>query len=148
MLYEEWFVRLGFPGHKHTRITDGLPEGWEKVSVPSIVEINPKTPVNSTESICYIPMAALSQTSMLIAFEHMENRTKATGARFQNGDVLFPQITPCLENGKTGFVDFLEEREVACGSLSSLCSGESESALRLYTVWPAPMPSGKMQSKA
>jgi type I restriction enzyme, S subunit len=30
LLYEEWFVRLRFPGHEHTRIVDGVPEGWEK----------------------------------------------------------------------------------------------------------------------
>jgi type I restriction enzyme S subunit len=28
-LYREWFVRLRFPGHEHTRITNGLPEGWK-----------------------------------------------------------------------------------------------------------------------
>jgi type I restriction enzyme, S subunit len=30
LLYEEWFVRLRFPGHEHTRIVDGVPEGWER----------------------------------------------------------------------------------------------------------------------
>lgn len=30
LLYREWFVRLRFPGHKHTRIIDGVPEGWER----------------------------------------------------------------------------------------------------------------------
>ena len=29
-LYQEWFVRLRFPGHEHTRIIDGVPEGWER----------------------------------------------------------------------------------------------------------------------
>lgn len=29
-LYREWFVRLRFPGHEHTRITNGVPEGWKK----------------------------------------------------------------------------------------------------------------------
>jgi len=28
-LYREWFVRLRFPGHEHTRIIDGVPEGWK-----------------------------------------------------------------------------------------------------------------------
>jgi type I restriction enzyme S subunit len=28
-LYQEWFVRLRFPGHEHTRVIDGVPEGWE-----------------------------------------------------------------------------------------------------------------------
>lgn len=27
-LYQEWFVRLRFPGFEHTRVTDGVPEGW------------------------------------------------------------------------------------------------------------------------
>ncbi|WP_149495284.1 restriction endonuclease subunit S [Roseiconus lacunae] len=27
-LYEEWFVRLRFPGHEHTPIKDGVPKGW------------------------------------------------------------------------------------------------------------------------
>lgn len=30
LLYQEWFVRLRFPGHEHTRVIDGVPEGWEK----------------------------------------------------------------------------------------------------------------------
>jgi len=31
LLYNEWFVRLRFPGYEHTRIIDGVPEGWERV---------------------------------------------------------------------------------------------------------------------
>lgn len=27
-LYREWFVRLRFPGHEHTRVTEGVPERW------------------------------------------------------------------------------------------------------------------------
>ena len=30
LLYKEWFVHLRFPGHEHTTITNGIPEGWEK----------------------------------------------------------------------------------------------------------------------
>lgn len=38
------------------------------------------------------------------------------GMRFANGDTLLARITPCLENGKTAFIDFLNEDEVAFGS--------------------------------
>jgi type I restriction enzyme S subunit len=31
LLYRDWFVRLRFPGHEHTRIIDGVPEGWERL---------------------------------------------------------------------------------------------------------------------
>jgi len=31
LLYREWFVLLRFPGHEHIRLTNGVPEGWERV---------------------------------------------------------------------------------------------------------------------
>ncbi len=31
LLYQEWFVRLRFPGYEHTRVTLGVPEGWQRV---------------------------------------------------------------------------------------------------------------------
>jgi type I restriction enzyme S subunit len=34
-VYQEWFVRLRFPGYEHTRIGDGVPEGWERVPLES-----------------------------------------------------------------------------------------------------------------
>lgn len=37
-LYREWFVRLRFPGHEHTRIVDGVPEGWEWKKIGEIAE--------------------------------------------------------------------------------------------------------------
>lgn len=30
-LYREWFIRLRFPGHEHTYIAGGMPEGWKRV---------------------------------------------------------------------------------------------------------------------
>jgi type I restriction enzyme S subunit len=35
-LYREWFVRLRFPGHEHTHITHGVPEGWERKSIAEL----------------------------------------------------------------------------------------------------------------
>jgi type I restriction enzyme S subunit len=34
-LYREWFVRLRFPGHEHTPIVDGVPQGWERAPLES-----------------------------------------------------------------------------------------------------------------
>jgi len=36
-LYREWFVRLCFPGHEHTRITNGVPDGWERKELKEMV---------------------------------------------------------------------------------------------------------------
>lgn len=37
-LYKEWFVDLRFPGHEHTRIVDGIPEGWKNGCLSQIAE--------------------------------------------------------------------------------------------------------------
>ena len=39
LLYKEWFVRLRFPGHEHVKIKNGIPEGWEKVTVSSFCTV-------------------------------------------------------------------------------------------------------------
>ncbi|MEP7337978.1 MAG: restriction endonuclease subunit S [Acidobacteriota bacterium] len=38
LLYREWFVWLRFPGYEHTRIVDGVPEGWERKTLAEVCE--------------------------------------------------------------------------------------------------------------
>ena len=116
LLYREWFVHFRFPGHEHVKITEGAPEGWERLPASEAFEVNPKTPRDDEGIIRYFPMAALSETGMVIGRGPMEEREKSTSVRFRNGDTLLARITPCLENGKTGYVQMLEDGEVACGS--------------------------------
>lgn len=114
LLYDEWFVRLRFPGHEHTRITHGLPQGWERVPTPEAVEVNPRTKLSDEEEHWYVEMADLPTDSMVIQNAIM--RDGRSGSKFQNGDTLLARITPCLENGKTGFVNFMAKDETGRGS--------------------------------
>jgi type I restriction enzyme S subunit len=131
-LYREWFVKFCFPGHKQVRFVDSplgrIPEGWEVKAMPDAVTVRPALPVPKNGQIPFVAMGSLSENSMLIC--EIEYRPKASGARFQNGDTLFARITPCLENGKTGFVQFLPtDNTVACGSTELI-------VLRSKTVCP------------
>ena len=38
-LYKEWFVDLHFPGYEHTKIVDGVPEGWKKERLINIADV-------------------------------------------------------------------------------------------------------------
>jgi type I restriction enzyme S subunit len=38
-LYKEWFVRLRFPGYEHTKIINGVPDGWEKKTAFDAMDI-------------------------------------------------------------------------------------------------------------
>ena len=116
LLYKEWFVYLRFPGHEHTKIKNGIPEGWERTFLPDVIDVNPKTPIEKVKEIWYVPMSALSEAGMTAETRDFERRTTHTTVKFQKNDVLLARITPCLENGKTGLAYFLGDDEVACGS--------------------------------
>ena len=63
----------------------------------------------------HVPMDSLATNSMLIGETNI--RTGNAGSKFRNGDTLFARITPCLENGKTAFVNFLRsDSDMAIGS--------------------------------
>ena len=52
-LYKEWFVDLRFPGHEHTAIVDGVPEGWTYSEIDSVFSIRygktlPTSKISST----------------------------------------------------------------------------------------------------
>lgn len=116
LLYQEWFVRLRFPGHEHAKIKDGIPEGWADTCLPEIIDVNPQTTCEKGKEIWYVPMSALSESGMTVDLSQLERRTGHTSVKFKKDDVLLARITPCLENGKTGLSYFLAEDEVACGS--------------------------------
>ncbi len=118
-LYREWFVHFRFPGHEKlprvASLLGDIPKGWEAKRVPECVDINPRIVVPRDGERPFVPMGCLANDSMLIT--DIESRDGNSGAKFQNGDTLFARITPCLENGKTGFVQFLPDvQAVACGS--------------------------------
>jgi type I restriction enzyme S subunit len=118
-LYREWFVYFRFPGHEGCRFVESplgeIPEGWEVKKLTDCVEINPRVRVPREGVKPFVPMGCLSNDSMLIT--DIESREGNSGSKFQNNDTLFARITPCLENGKTGYVQFLPDWDsVALGS--------------------------------
>ena len=115
-LYREWFVRMRFPGHETAEYENGLPKGWKRGRLEDAIEVDPIVKIPKGGKIKSVPMAALSTSQMYIDENEISGSISATGSRFSNGDVLLAKITPCLENGKTGFVNFLKENEYGCGS--------------------------------
>lgn len=115
-LYKEWFVDLRFPGHEHTKIVDGVPEGWEESSLDDVIEFDPKVQLTKDRVKQFIPMSALSTSSMVLDLNEISETMSNSGSKFQNGDTLLARITPCLENGKTAFVHGIQSSEGAIGS--------------------------------
>lgn len=118
LTYREWFVDYRFPGHENIRFTDSsvglIPAGWQVVPASTALLVNPAEKVAAAEQHAFITMGDVSETSMVCTWS--ERKSGSSGSKFRNGDTLFARITPCLENGKTGFVACLEEGKVGRGS--------------------------------
>lgn len=91
-----------------------IPKGWEVRPLKEIIEFNPTTPLKKGVRAPYVEMSNLPEQGMSI--KNFYHREFSSGSKFKNGDTLFARITPCLENGKTAFVDCLNDNEVGWGS--------------------------------
>lgn len=91
-----------------------IPAGWRVGPLSDVIDINPNRPLQSGEVAPYLDMANMPTQG------HSPNvviqRAFTSGMRFIVGDTLIARITPCLENGKTAYVDFLNDGQVGWGS--------------------------------
>lgn len=92
-------------------------------SLDDLVELNPKYP-SPSEPAALIPMQSLPTPSIVIP-EFTHGAPKG-GARFKNDDTLLARITPCLENGKTGYVGCLDRDEIGIGSTEYIVMRSTE----------------------
>ena len=84
------------------------------VQLAEIAWLNPKRSISKGTIARSIEMAHLPTTGSFPSGWEMKEYNG--GMKFQNGDTLMARITPCLENGKVAFVNFLEDDEIAFGS--------------------------------
>lgn len=100
-LYRHWFV-------------DFENENIKYISLDNYIETNPRLTLKHGQIANYTEMKDVSENKLSVV-SPIKRKYKG-GSRFQNNDTLFARITPCLENGKTGFVDYLKPGEIGFGS--------------------------------
>ena len=91
-----------------------IPLGWTAQRLSDAIEVNPRRTLKSGTIAPYLDMKNLPTQGH--SAEEVIDREFSSGTKFQNGDTLLARITPCLENGKTGYVDFLKDGQVGWGS--------------------------------
>ncbi len=133
-IFKDWFVDFGptraktagrepylpaevwdlFPDRLVTSELGEIPAGWSVKALDELVELNPREPMKKGTVAPYFNMAALPTSGSNPGNAIMRDFT--SGTRFRNGDTLLARITPCLENGKTAFIQSLPEDKVGWGS--------------------------------
>jgi type I restriction enzyme S subunit len=91
-----------------------IPAGWRACPLPTAIDVNPPRKLSNGAIAPYLDMQNMPTHSHRP--DSWVDRPFGSGMRFTNGDTLVARITPCLENGKTAFVDFLEDGQVGWGS--------------------------------
>lgn len=91
-----------------------IPKGWKVGPLSESIEVNPTRSLRKGEIAPYLDMANMPTYGHTP--DNVNIRPSGSGMRFMNGDTLVARITPCLENGKTAFVDFLADGQVGWGS--------------------------------
>ena len=100
-LFRQWFIE------EDDTLSDLIP-------IKDILEFNPPRPLKKAMIAPYVEMAALSTTQFNPSSWY--ERPFSSGIKFMNGDTLLARITPCLENGKSAFITFLDKNQIAWGS--------------------------------
>ncbi|WP_257222612.1 MULTISPECIES: restriction endonuclease subunit S [unclassified Acinetobacter] len=98
-LFRQWFIE---------------DETIAEVVVSELIEFNPKRSLSKGTDAIYLEMAGLSTQSFNATGYY--RREFSSGTKFIQQDTLLARITPCLENGKAGYVTFLRDNEVGWGS--------------------------------
>ena len=89
-------------------------EQWTRMRAADFIDFNPRMSIKKGAVATKVAMDKLQPFTKRIP--EVEKAAFSGGSKFRNGDTLMARITPCLENGKTAFVDILEKDEVAFGS--------------------------------
>lgn len=99
-------------------------DNWQEAKLAEVFEINPTEYLKKGQIAKKVTMDLLQPFTKRPITYHIEPFNG--GMKFRNGDTIVARITPCLENGKTAFIDFLEDGEVAFGSTEYIVLREKE----------------------
>jgi type I restriction enzyme S subunit len=97
-----------------------LPRGWAGVPISSVAEVNPpqpSIPIPQDGEVSFVRMASVEAESGILDASQLRpwHEVSKGHTKFQEGDVLFAKITPCMENGKIAIAKELHG-QVGAGS--------------------------------
>lgn len=127
--------QMGQALFRHYFIDNPEAEKWESGILTDIIDINPRESIKKDSIVTYLEMKNMPESGMSV--KSTEPRAFTSGMKFRNGDTLLARITPCLENGKTAFVDFLDEDEVGFGSTEYIVMRPKHKELTEYVYFLA-----------
>jgi type I restriction enzyme S subunit len=113
LLYKEWFVHLRFPGHEHTPIIDGVPEGWEKKKIAEVCETigggTPSTKVSEywDGDITWVVPSDITNNNSLILLKS-ERKITEKGLRESSAKMVPAETILMTSRASVGFFALMD----------------------------------------
>ena len=130
LLYEEWFVRLRFPGHEHVTVVDGVPEGWGRKQLGDVASIvmgqSPKSTFynDNGEGLPFHQ----GVTNFEGRFPSHRTYTTSQSRVAERGDILFSVRAP------VGRINVAKDRIAIGRGIAAIRSNRSEQNLLFYAL--------------
>ncbi|EJB8585703.1 restriction endonuclease subunit S [Vibrio parahaemolyticus] len=124
-------IQALFPSEFEDSELGMIPKGWAAEELSSLININPRRTIKKGTVTHHIDMKALPTSSMSI--DEVGSKEFKSGTKFINHDTLLARITPCLENGKTAYVNCIPGNDIAWGSTEFIVMNPKDEYLREYT---------------
>ena len=138
LLYEEWFVRLRFPGYEHTRIKNGVPEEWEKKKIEDICKtIGGGTPSTKKSeyweggSITWITPTDITKNNCLVLLDSAKKITEE-GLKHSSAKLLPPNSILMTSRASVGFFGLIDEE--VCTNQGFISIIPKNEYLRMYLL--------------
>lgn len=110
-LYKEWFIDLRFPGHEHTKIVDGVPEGWRRLPVAQLGEfLNGFAFKPSDWQETGMPIIKIKEMGNGVSSDTPRNNGERVPEKYhiKAGDILFSwsaTLSVMIWNGEDGWLN-------------------------------------------
>ena len=137
-LYREWFVRLRFRGHKHAKIIDGVPDGWERKKIANMCATvgggTPSTKVSEywNGSISWVVPSDVTKSDSLVLLD-TERKITEKGLRESSAKIVPAETILMTSRASVGFFALMDFEVCTNQGFINIIPYEDE--LRMYLLF-------------
>ena len=112
-LYREWFVHLRFPGHESVPVRDGVPEGWQRLTLNDVCDaVGGGTPSTSRpeywgDDVVWVTPTDVTRNDCLVLLDSEKKITEA-GLANSSAKLVPPETIMMTSRASIGFFALMD----------------------------------------
>ena len=138
MLYEEWFVRLRFPGHEHAVVDDGVPAGWTTRKISEVCDTvgggTPSTRVSEywDGDVTWVVPSDVTQNNC-VALLDSERKITEKGLRESSARMVPAETILMTSRASVGFFALMDREAATNQGFINIIPADEK--LRMYLLF-------------